>query len=300
MNQKARYFLSCLVKQLRRQGMECPSCGHAASSVADRKFAVATLRRCARCRLLFRAPTTTAAESAAFYQEAYSQGYTTDAPDDRQLAEYLDKKFAGTERDYTRFIDVVRRVAGRSDARLFEFGCSWGYGSWQFKQSGFEVEAFEVSAPRAEYARRKLGVKVHSALSEAAGGFDVVFSSHVLEHVPAVEAAITFAFSILKPGGHFIAFTPNGSAAFRAKAPELWHKAWGFVHPNFLDEEFYRARFAGRPHFLAANPYPLHEIERWSATKEGGRVVEPLSGDELMIVARRDAGEDAAQMAAGA
>jgi hypothetical protein len=46
--------------------------------------------------------------------------------------------------------------------------------------------------------------------------------------------------SILKPGGLFIAFTPNGSAQFRHENERVWSQLWGMVHPNVLDDRYYR------------------------------------------------------------
>lgn len=287
MKQKFDYLRTCLKKQFAGEGFSCPSCGHPDSTVIDRKFLVTTLRRCKHCKLLFRAPTTTSEENALFYQKAYTQGFTTDIPSDEQLKIYLSKAFLGTERDYSTFIDIVRKANGTNGNKVFDFGCSWGYGSWQFKQNGFEVESFEISVPRAEFAKNKLDIKVHTSLSEVSGLFDVVFSSHVLEHVPSVQESTAFGFSILKPGGLFVAVTPNGSADYRKKSPGAWHKLWGSVHPNFLDGDFYQSFFADTPCFLASNPYPMQEIEIWGINQRERHIADQLSGDELLVIVKK-------------
>lgn len=187
MLQKVDYLITCIKKQFEVKAFFCPSCGHCGSTVLDRKYLVTTLRRCLHCQLLFRTPTTTSKENASFYQKSYTQGFTTDIPSDQQLKAYLSKAFLGTERDYSTYIDIVRKANGTNGNKIFDFGCSWGYGSWQFSQNGFEVESFEISALRAEFAKDRLGVKIHTKLSEVSGLFDVVFSSHVLEHVPSVS-----------------------------------------------------------------------------------------------------------------
>ena len=288
MNQKFGYLKTCINKQIIGKGFSCPSCGHHNSTVVDRKYLVTTLRRCKHCKLLFRAPTTTSEENAAFYQKAYTQGFTTDIPNDEQLKAYLSKAFLGTTRDYSTFIDIVRKANGTNGNKVFDFGCSWGYGSWQFKHNGFEVESFEISVPRAEFAKNKLGVKVHTSLSTVSGLFDVVFSSHVLEHVPSVQESIAFCFSILKPGGLFVSVTPNGSADFCKKNPDGWHKLWGQVHPNFLDGDFYQFLFADKSYFLASNPYPMEKISNWSASQNEKCILGKLSGEELLVIARKE------------
>ncbi len=287
MKQKFDYLITCTKKQFKSEGFSCPSCGYSDSTVIDRKYMVTSLRRCKRCQLLFRAPTTTSKENASFYQKAYTQGFTTDLPSDDQLKTYLSKAFLGTERDYSTYIDIVRKANGKNGNKVFDFGCSWGYGSWQFRQNGFEVESFEISVPRAEFAKNRLGVKVHTSLTEVPGLFDVVFSSHVLEHVPSVQESIAFGLSILKPGGLFVAVTPNGSADFRKKLPDAWHKLWGLVHPNFLDGDFYQSFFADPPCFLASNPYPMQEIENWGIGQHERHIADQLSGEELLIIVKK-------------
>jgi 2-polyprenyl-3-methyl-5-hydroxy-6-metoxy-1,4-benzoquinol methylase len=245
---------------------------------------VTALRRCDRCQLLFRTPTTSADAGLAFYQEQYSQGLATDCPSDEQLTRMIANEFKNTEADYSTYIDVICAAGGLKGSSLFDFGCSWGYGSWQFMHRGFNVESLEVSIPRANYARRKLGIKVHASIAEVKETFDIFFSAHVLEHVPSAIEAITFGMSILRPAGLFVAFTPNGSAQFRQKDEKTWTQLWGMVHPNFLDDRYYKNTFAGKPILISSNPYQLDEVKLWS---NGGSPSLPIDGGELLLLARK-------------
>lgn len=285
--QRLGYLLTSTRKSLLGEGFSCPSCGCRESTVVSRKYLVTTLRRCGACRLQFRAPTTGAEQSARFYQQDYSEGFTTDCPSDRRLAELLEQGFAGGEKDFSRYIEVIRAAGGEPGQRLFDFGCSWGYGSWQLARQGFEVESFEISAPRARYAREKLGVKVNGELPDEEAGFDIFFSSHVLEHVPSVKRSIEQGMRLLKPGGLFVAFTPNGSARYREVAAESWRKMWGRVHPGFLDECFYQHHFVDRALFIAATPCSPEAIERWSVGEGERRRIGDLEGSELMLLVRK-------------
>lgn len=244
------------------------------------------LHRCQGCQLLFRVPTTSAKEDASFYQQEYAEGFTTDCPSSIILDQYLCKQFVGTEKDYTDYINIISAAGGRHGDRLFDFGCSWGYGSWQLAQKGFSVESYEISKPRAHYARTKLGVHVHSSLSDVCGLFDIFFSAHVLEHIPSVQKAIRFAMNILKPGGLFVAFTPNGSTAYRQTHNLLWNKLWGQVHPNFLDDQFYRATFANQSHMVASDPYPIDKISQWSTGQLSDNAI-ALTGCELLVLVKK-------------
>lgn len=287
MYQKLKYFTTCLKKHFARTGFSCPSCGCNVSEMVDRKYLVSSLHRCNQCQLLFRVPTTTADENKSFYQISYKQGYTTDMPGDNELTAYLNKAFLGTERDYSTYINIVQKANGTNGKKVFDFGCSWGYGSWQFMQNGFDVESFEISVARAEFAKNKLGIKVHTTLSTVKDKFDIVFSSHVLEHVPSVQETIAFSFSILKPGGIFVAVTPNGSTDFRKKSHVAWHKLWGMVHPNFLDVNFYKSFFSESPIFLTSNPYPMQKIEVWGITQSERFISEKLCGEELLMIVKK-------------
>jgi len=206
-------------------------------------------------------------------------------PDENRLAVLKSTKFKGTEKDYSRFLAVLNALGIKRGSRLLDFGCSWGYGSWQFAQNGFEVESYEISEPRRRYAIKNLECTVHSRFADITPGFDVFFSSHVLEHVPSPKNVIELALSVVKPGGVFIAFTPNGAAPHRAKEPAKWQKLWGLVHPNFLDDQYYRLQFAAYPYLLASDPYDLNAIKSWDASKQRQRVLD-LSGPELLCIVR--------------
>ena len=284
--QKLRYLASSAIKRVMGRGNNCPSCGAAMSKTVDTKWWVTELRRCAGCALMFRIPTTSHEENAAFYQEAYSQGFTSDCPADEQLAGYLAKGFAGTEKDYAAYLAVLSALGVAKGARIFDFGCSWGYGSWQLARAGFSVAAFEISKPRAAYASQKLAVNFLDPKLEPDAGYDCFFSAHVIEHVPSVREMFEVGMRLLKPGGLFVAFTPNGSDAYRRAVPEFWHRLWGLVHPQFLDDVFVAKLAAQRSWLVASNPYPLREIEGW---KGNGTATCPLTGDELLLVIRKDA-----------
>lgn len=283
-SQGLRYFADSLVKRLRGGASKCPSCGFARSSTVDRKYVVTTLNRCLRCQLMFRVPTTSPDRSDVFYQSSYRQGFTTDLPSDAALSEFLSRGFP-PERNYGAYIAVLSGLGCMPGTRILDFGCSWGYGSWQLRREGFQVQALEVSKARAQFAREKLGIDVVTSLADVAAPLDVFFSAHVLEHLPSPLEAIRSGLDLVKPGGYFVAFTPNGSGDFRAANPLAWHRAWGLVHPQLIDERFYEYALAGRSHLLASSPYDVARITRWLGGADESAKLD-LSGGELLCVAR--------------
>jgi 2-polyprenyl-3-methyl-5-hydroxy-6-metoxy-1,4-benzoquinol methylase len=243
---------------------------------------VTSLRRCDECCLLFRAPTTTVEENATFYQSEYRQGFTTDLPDEHSLRHLLETNFVGSEKDYSVYINVLKALGCHPGDRILDFGCSWGYGSWQLRHSGFEVISYEISRPRCEFARAMLDVASYDSLEELGQkDFDVFFSAHVIEHVPSVSDVLAYAKKMLRKGGLFVAFTPNGSDDFRKAAPTAWNRLWNMVHPNFLDVVFYEKNLPGA--LLASSPYDFNEIEtRW---KNRSRF-SVLPGSELLAACK--------------
>ena len=287
---KLDYLRELAWKRLRGEGLVCPSCGASGYEVCDRKFVLAELRRCAGCSLLYRAPTDTPEQNQQFYQVDYTEGFTTDLPDEATLRKLIETRFAGTEKSYAEYIRVLTALGAAPGCRLYDYGCSWGYGSWQFAQAGYQVRAFEISRPRGEFARQRLGVDCTQVLPTAATvgdqthTFDVFFSAHVLEHVPSPAAVIDLARALLKPGGLFVAFTPNGSAEHRAVDPAGWHTTWGKVHPNMLDEQYYRVVFAGRRILFDSSPADQQRLEAFAAGREVPATA--LTRSELLCAVR--------------
>jgi SAM-dependent methyltransferase len=237
----------------------CQNCHSPRSTVVESKYLVTSLRRCSSCGILFRTPTDLPEENLAFYNKKYKQGFTTDLPDKDRLSKYLESNFSGTEKDYSHYIDAINCLNIRPGERIFDFGCSWGYGSYQFLRAGFDVLSYEISVPRREYGIRNLGINATGDFEEAAhqhsGKFDCFFSAHVLEHVPSPSKIFSAAHNLLKPGGIFLAFFPNGADQHKKLNPQ-WSKLWGEVHPNVIDDYFLERQFSDWPRILGSTPLP--------------------------------------------
>lgn len=287
-----------LIRQARRRLIApagCPDCGNEQYNTVDRKALLIELRRCSSCRLMYRFPADTKQYNERFYQSDYAQGFTTDLPSDEGLAELKKSSFSGTPKDYSRVVSLLNLLDVPQNARIFDFGCSWGYGSWQLARAGYNITTYEISVPRARFAAEKLSVNCLSDIDtyidddQNSEKFDVFFSSHVIEHVPKPSDSIEKARKILKDGGLFIAFTPNGSHSFREKAPRSWHLMWGEVHPNLIADEFWRACLASDPFVLTsqrqdADPGDPEAVSRWASN--GGQLSLTLDKGELLCIAR--------------
>jgi len=112
---------------------------------------------------------------------------------------------------------------------------------------------------------------------------DVFLSCHVIEHVSSVENMLALGERVLRPGGLFIAFTPNGSMAHRDKNPKGWHQSWGGVHPQLIDDVFIQRMSGRRPFIAATKPYPIESLRAW----HGAPILLPMEGHELMLAFRK-------------
>lgn len=283
---KFTYLRRMLAAQIQRERFFCQNCNSPPGDIVDRKYGITQLRRCRTCGLLYRTPTDSPDLNAEYYEHEYRQGFTTDLPDEPSLDRLKQSNFAGADKDYSYFIGVLRRFGIASGARLFDFGCSWGYGSYQLARAGMDVTSFEIGATRKRYASERLGVNLVDSMSDAvtvlASQFDCFFSSHVLEHVPAPAAVFDYARRLLKPGGLFVSFTPNGSQQHR-DASASWSRLWGAVHPNFIDDVFLDRSFHASPRAIGSSPIVSGALPD---TPELVRL-NPLTGLELFFVARK-------------
>lgn len=288
---KFKYLLTCLKKFLTKKGLDCPSCKSNKNLIVDRKYFTTSLKRCENCMLLYRTPTTTIEENKHFYQEEYTQGFTTDCPNDDKLNELISNNFRNTEKDYSKIIEILNILDLKSNTNvssLFDYGCSWGYGSYQLKKI-FNVKSYEISVPRAKYASDKLNVNIINeseldSLKNNDKKLDFFLMSHVLEHVPNPSETLDLGLKLLKKGGYMVSFTPNGSMENR-KINLKWSKLWGMVHPNFIDEKFYEKFFRNNIYYIGSSKYNFKNIQNF--TKNNQNYIDDLSGGELMIIVKK-------------
>lgn len=283
--QKIRYVIGGL-KRRGRQPRRCPSCHSHVARRVDRK-GFHDLLRCINCSLLYRWPYETAAEMARFYQRNYQQtGLTTDLPDETALNQLMAAQFRGTAKDFSRVIELLGVLNIPRGARVLDFGANWGYGVWQLQQAGYAAVGYELSRPRASYSR-KLGVEVLADWDavETRAPFDVVFSSHVLEHTPDPAQALRQKLAVLAPDGWLIAFFPNGSEVFQKSDPSAFHRIWGQVHPVLLDEKFVRNILPGPALVVGAHcADDIEGLKRWD--RKTARVG-TLNTSEMLVIWNR-------------
>ena len=276
------YLRDSALQALLRADKRCPACGAAETHLVRRKHLVTQLRECSACYLRFRWPKDRVDDSYDFYQDRYSQGFTTDCPNEDTLKAMTSTNFKNTEKDYSTYIEVLRALDLKQGSVILDFGCSWGYGSWQFSQHGFEVYSYEISAPRARYASEKLTCKMLKSIADCPRLVDCFFSAHVIEHLPDPNIFWNAALQKLTPQGVIVCACPNGNPIRQTSNPAEYHSWWGKVHPLFLTPHYVSTflKRNGLEHRLYSPPYDFEAIQ-------SRRRVDEVSGAELLIVAWR-------------
>jgi SAM-dependent methyltransferase len=230
-----------LAQALVRRQERCPHCGAEELETLARKYALVRIRRCTRCALAFTDPIYRS-RLGNLYDRLYAgQGSTTEVPDAAQLERLVADGFAGSDKDFRARIARLREVAvGR---RLLELGSSWGYFLHQARAGGFEATGVEIAARRAEYGRTRLGVRIVAGLDELAGErFDLVYTSHVLEHFTDLEGVFERLRELLVPGGALVVEVPHFDWPARGREALAFV---GAVHPLGFGPEFFARSLPG-------------------------------------------------------
>jgi hypothetical protein len=250
--EKISYAIQSLVKSLDGKHNICPSCGSSNffffGGKSFSKFPT-SLRNCQNCFLLYRFPITLQSESLRFYELEYSQpGLTTDLPDKETLSNLLANNFLNSEKDFSIWIPLLKRlsvVIGRK-IRVIDYGANWGYTVYQLSKLDFisECVGYEYSKVRSNFGKNKLGINYIDE-HDFNGTFDVVFSSHVIEHMYNPSIFREHMDSLLTNSGFVVLTCPNGSLSGVVNHSNSWRKLWGKVHPNMISDLFLLKLFDG-------------------------------------------------------
>jgi SAM-dependent methyltransferase len=236
----------------------CPACKSGRTTSIKRKYTVTALYECGDCGLRFRVPKSSPGRLEAFYQAAYKEGATTHLPDDEELEAMKSNGFVNMESCYSGIVDILHTVD--TGPVVYEFGSSWGYGSWVLRQAGFEVYSYEISRARSSYASEKLGCHMLSDPVEVPRRVDCFLSVHVIEHLADPCYLWKIAKDVLKPDGLVVLFMPNGDPA--RESSDGYHQLWGHAHPLFLTAPAlqWQARQYGFEGMAFTNPYFSREL----------------------------------------
>jgi len=163
----------------------------------DKRYGLA---RCGACGLHYCTPHPTPAEIAAFYSGDYHAELR-----ERGASEVI---FGAKFREYRDW--VLRFIqAGRS----LDIGTATGLFPSLLKQAGFDAEGLECNHASAEWGRAHYGVNIVAKPLEesgiAAGSYDLITMTDVLEHMDHPLHYLEFVRQYLKPGGFMLVTFPD-------------------------------------------------------------------------------------------
>lgn len=281
LQQRLRYLMRLILNS--GQKKECPYCHSTDLSELDRKYYFSILLKCNRCGLNHRHPKDNDKFLREFYQKEYSieTHLMTKFPSNKEIEDLKQNNFP-LLRSYDKYLNTLFN----EPINMIDYGCSWGYNVFKLINSGYNAVGYELSIPRAEFGKNKLGVTIFTDTQDLPKENDIILSSHVIEHLSDIEGFVSLSKKHLKPKGIFMAFCPNGSKEFREREPEIWHVNWGEVHPNYLDVEFAKTMFKNNPYLILTGDWDFNpeDISNWDGVSQ--IVGSNLNGKELLIISK--------------
>jgi 2-polyprenyl-3-methyl-5-hydroxy-6-metoxy-1,4-benzoquinol methylase len=286
---KIRYVRRILRHRWNGQPRVCPYCGPSSLvKLVCRKKLIVEILRCQTCHLWFRWPADSSREHSDYYQNEFAEDTPqVILPSDVELATLKAANFSGSPLDINNKARVLKAL--RPGGRVLDYGCSWGYGTDQLRRCGFDAVGFEISKVRATFARKNLGITTFDTIEDLERlpeeSFDVIFSNHVVEHIPDIASVFLVLTRLLKKGGIVFHVLPNFTG--RMARAGYWLKWIGEDHPIAPAIPFFEIAIprAGLAH-LAFGSSPFDDRMARALSGQPGDSL-TTEGDELLVYARK-------------
>lgn len=193
------------------------------------------IEECPECGLVQLVPTPTPETLRALYEEESYFGGEGDSgysQYESQETEYL-----------ATFREDVRRIAEFvPQGRILEVGCGYGYFLKCALDAGYDAYGIDLSPAAVERAAQLYPGRVFQGLLEEAPEiegqtFDVIFASHLIEHITDPAAFLRTAARFLRPGGLVVMVTPNIKSLLARVSGRRWVSFKIPEHVSYYDPE---------------------------------------------------------------
>lgn len=270
----------------------CPLCG--SDQATDSPYASPPFHvvRCSHCQLWYLNPRPAADTAMANYESdqyfsGAHAGYENYSSQEQSLR-------AG-------FRDILARLKrhGLTGGRLLEVGSGYGYFLVEARKYYDECVGVELSPLAADAARTLSGATILNSIEaiDPDEEFDLVFASHVIEHiydpVPFTEKLVAH----LRPGGTIVYSTPDMNSFWRKLMGRHWpsfkipeHVA--FFDSNTLARLFTTANAVSHRRIGILDRFPASEILAklgLPAPRVSARINVPLPATSVCMLARAPA-----------
>lgn len=129
----------------------------------------------------------------------------------------------------------------RKTNHLLDLGSSYGFFSNEANIKGWNVTGVELSPIAANFARDNFSLRIietpleHCSFNE--GQFDIIFSSHVLEHVENIIPCLQACYTFLRKGGLFYLVAPTEFSSLSFHLHRKLNTIGPPEHINFFTEK---------------------------------------------------------------
>jgi len=238
----------------------------------QRKKLLIEARKCQYCSLIYRWPIYFSDEPRSFYESSYDGQQATDLPASGELQQFLEKKFRGSAWDKKHRLDFIYRLV-KCRGTFLDFGCSWGYGTYQYTNLGFNVMGLDIDQYRVNFGRLHLGLDLRSNWKEfeKQTHFDVILADHTLEHIANLGETLEEFRVHSRPGTKLIVFVPNGGCKSARSLGVKWGPFIGEAHTVAFTMEWFSKnlpRHCFYPRFFTSGGEPLSAGEYLSDEEE--------------------------------
>lgn len=177
-----------------------------------------TIARCNACGLMQLNPLPPRQALDELYTEAYFSGEGTGYEDYRSQAE----EYAAT------FDEEIRRIRRYAPSgSVLDVGCGYGYFVGRALAAGYDAYGVDVSAEATDAAREAYPGRVYHGSIENVDElldrrFNVVFASHLIEHIPEPVSFLSALGARLEDDGVLVMVTPNVESLLAKLSGKRW------------------------------------------------------------------------------
>ncbi|WP_328332436.1 class I SAM-dependent methyltransferase [Kribbella sp. NBC_00382] len=141
------------------------------------------------------------------------------------------------------FREDVRRIAEFTPTgRILEVGCGYGYFLKAALDAGYDAYGVDLSPSAVKFAEERYPGRVYCGFVEEVPElqgekYDVIFASHLIEHITDPAAFLHTASGLLNPGGLVVMVTPNIGSLLSRVSGSRWVSFKIPEHVSYYDHK---------------------------------------------------------------
>ncbi|MDD5376752.1 MAG: class I SAM-dependent methyltransferase [Candidatus Gracilibacteria bacterium] len=201
--------------------------------------------------------------------------YLTNIPDFQSFAETYEDIYVNpdTEKLKARLVQSPTKNGGE----VLDIGCNHGIELIPFYNKGYDIYGIDLNKKAIEDCKKYLPSDhfFNSTIEDLkfdAGYFDIIITSHVLEHVYDLDTFLSSVYRLLKKGGTFTIKVPHGKSLEMLVWRKYSSQSWVPFHINMFDGKSI-VQILKKHGFesinISTNPYPwwwILSYRQWRGT----------------------------------